>query len=449
MRSLLIGVLELRRRTVEVPMLGERQAPGVVTGRDAGSEFHGLRIPRLRTRPVAAQTQEVAPESVAVHERELAHGIERRIRLRGLARLLVRQCRKADGIRIGSRDGRVGVRHRIGAPLLGRRFQIPYLFGEQRPILRRRRDVGHALLIDGRGFEPQRRRLDVVHLHINLRDGEIFGACGSACRSDAAVGLHVGNLAHVPCRQVPDYPIVVLVLILRRTPRPSTGRLHHLLTHPHRSFLVAEAREREHDVVVRGPVIGLQAQLLPIEGQRLRHRPLTALAADGIGPVIEHIGPLAWIRRGVGRLSEADRVVVPIIIGQVSRPESGLRLSVDILTGFRQELVQISRPIAEGLGQDPSAAHGERNSAGLGLHQIAIDMLVVAEACFQHPLQLPDRDAGFRDVNRNIVGPGIRERPVLCAAPGRRLNPCQYIKESGGEDLAVQAVRRKGGWGAE
>ena len=57
-------------------------------------------------------------------------------------------------------------------------------------------------------------------------------------------------------------------------------------------------------------------------------------------------------------------------------------------------------------------AHGERETRR-GLHQITLDVLVMAEAHLQHPFELPDRDARFRDVDRNLVGPRIREIAVL------------------------------------
>src|SRR5277367_6609295 len=53
-RSALVCFLEFSGRTVEISVLGERDAPRVITGRDVGSKLHSLRVPDLRTRPVAA-----------------------------------------------------------------------------------------------------------------------------------------------------------------------------------------------------------------------------------------------------------------------------------------------------------------------------------------------------------------------------------------------------------
>src|SRR6202034_429354 len=102
------------------------------------------------------------------------------------------------------------------------------------------------------------------------------------------------------------------------------------------------------------------------------------------------IGPLARICRGVGTLSEADRLVIAIVVGQVGRPESGLGLSVDILAGLRQELVNVAAALRKGLRQDARAAHRERKSAAASLHQIAVDVLVMAKARLQDPLELPN-----------------------------------------------------------
>src|ERR1017187_5711249 len=75
-RAFQVGVLEFRRRAREVPVLHERHAPGVITRGNAGRELYGLRVPFLRTRPVAAQIQNIAPEAVAIDERELADGTQ-------------------------------------------------------------------------------------------------------------------------------------------------------------------------------------------------------------------------------------------------------------------------------------------------------------------------------------------------------------------------------------
>src|SRR5450631_1104313 len=56
-RPLLIGELELRRRAIEIPVLRQCDAPRVVARWKAGGQFHGLGIPLLRARPVAAHIQ--------------------------------------------------------------------------------------------------------------------------------------------------------------------------------------------------------------------------------------------------------------------------------------------------------------------------------------------------------------------------------------------------------
>jgi len=104
-----------------------------------------------------------------------------------------------------------------------------------------------------------------VHLRLKLRNPQIFSACGSACGSNTAVRLHVGDVACVFGRQVPDRVVIVLIHVLGRPAGTAAGGFHHLRTHSHFAFLIAQAIERGHDVVVPDPEIGLEPQRLPIE----------------------------------------------------------------------------------------------------------------------------------------------------------------------------------------
>jgi len=134
-----------------------------------------------------------------------------------------------------------------------------------------------------------------VHLHLILRNAEVFCAVGTACCSNATVGFHVGDVAGVYGRQVPDHLVVVLIHLLGRSPGSPAGDFHQLFTCSHSAFLVTEANERVHDVVIPDPEVRFEPDRLPIERERLAHRLFAALAGDGNPPVVEHIRSLSGI----------------------------------------------------------------------------------------------------------------------------------------------------------
>jgi len=78
--AFLVGIFELRRCTVEVPCL----ASATPTSSNLTECWEQDLQPSHTTpvpRPVTAQIQHVALEPIAIHKRELAYGIEGRIRL--------------------------------------------------------------------------------------------------------------------------------------------------------------------------------------------------------------------------------------------------------------------------------------------------------------------------------------------------------------------------------
>src|SRR5947209_5228411 len=103
-----------------------------------------------------------------------------------------------------------------------------------------------------------------MHLRLRLSDAETLVTGRNSGGPNASMRFHVGDLFGTNRGQIPHLEIVVLILPLGCAPGAAPGGSLELLALLHHAFLIAEARERKHDVVVADPVIGFQSQSLAV-----------------------------------------------------------------------------------------------------------------------------------------------------------------------------------------
>ncbi len=288
------------------------------------------------------------------------------------------------------------------------------------------------------GLQLQLGGCRIVHAGLHIGDARPVGGGAGA---DAGMGDGVGRQLFSQGLQAPGQDVPVLVVELGRPAGTAAGGGAHGLAHPPGSLLVAEPPGRVHHIVVGGPVVRLELQGFAVERQGRLWR--LAEVAQPIAPLVEQIGPLRGAHRGVGGLGEGHGVGVAAEVDEIDVVQRWLRLAVDIFRGLGGELGEIVGPAGEGLGQHPVAAHGERQASGLRLHQVAVDVQVVAEALLQQPVDLADGHPGLGDLDLDVAGPGAGQVALGRRAARGGLQSGQFVQQAARHHLARQAPGRQ------
>ena len=181
-RATLVGGLQLGDRAGEVAVAGERDAPGIVAGRQVGGDGDGLDVGPLGAGPVAAVVEDVAVEAVAVDV--VAARLQRRVGLIGVARHLLGGRDPAGVAGVVAGDDRIGIGRGERLHLGGRARRVAGLGGE--PAVH---EVGHRhdVWVGGVVLEGLDLELGVgciMQARVDVRDLE---ASGSGSAPDALV----------------------------------------------------------------------------------------------------------------------------------------------------------------------------------------------------------------------------------------------------------------------
>jgi hypothetical protein len=79
-------------------------------------------------------------------------------------------------------------------------------------------------------------------------------------------------------------------------------------------------------------------------------------------------------------------------------------LTVEVLGRCIDQALEMSGIVGEGPWQNPGSSDGQRKTPGIGLHDVAIDVLVVTESGLQHL---------FEPLGMGVVSPGAISKELM------------------------------------
>ncbi len=274
--------------------------------------------------------------------------------------------------------------------------------------------------------------------HVYVRDAR---AGGVRTASDALVRRRVGDHPGAPSLQVPAERIGILIEVFGRPPGTSASSSTHGLAGAPGALFVTQHRLADDHIAVGDPEVGLLLEGFAIKRQGgLRWR---AEVAERIGPIVQQIRPILDAGGRIVCLGEGHGLGVAPSVGQVNREQRRLGLAVDVFGGLGRQLVEIARGVGEHLGQEVVAAHGQGQAATIGLHQVALDVQVVAEPGLQHAVEVAQRQAGLGHLHLDVAGPGVGQTALGRRAPGGRLQAGKLVEQATGHHLGGEAPRQE------
>ncbi len=168
----------------------------------------------------------------------------------------------------------------------------------------------------------------------------------------------------------------------------------------------------------------------------------------GVAPAVRQARPLGvGGGPGEGALDEGDRLLEPTRVDEEGAIADGLGAAVDVLRRQGRQLLQVIGSAAEAGGRYAFAANGQGETARRGLHQVPVDVQVVAEAFVQELVELPDGDSGLRHLDLHVRRPGAPGVQGLDRGPGGLLQLAQGVQHVrsdhfAGDSAAGQHRRR-------